>query len=191
MSLEIAENMTLSVFPAFAVTPLQLVDPARLRSEARKVADALHIKAASIAQPASSLSGGNQQKVVLAKWLMTRPAVFLMDEPTRGVDVAAKHEIYSIVDRLAANGGGVLFISSEIEELIAMCDRILVMSRGEIVGSFDRAAFDKERILRAAFREQVGSPHDRKRPSRLPTSCCGTPRPSSSSPSSSSSARRA
>ena len=155
MSLEIADNMTLSVLPAFAVTPLQVVDPARLRSEARKVADALHIKAASVAQPAGSLSGGNQQKVVLAKWLMTRPAVFLMDEPTRGVDVAAKREIYSIVDRLAANGGGVVFISSEIEELIAMCDRILVMSRGEIVGSFDRAAFDKERILRAAFREQV------------------------------------
>jgi ribose transport system ATP-binding protein len=89
----------------------------------------------------------------LAKWLMSGPSVFIMDEPTRGIDVGAKREIYAIIDRLAADGGGVLFISSEIEELLAMCDRIQVMSRGEIVGNFDRAAFDKERILRSAFRE--------------------------------------
>ena len=85
-------------------------------------------------QPAKSLSGGNQQKVVIAKWLMSEPSIFIMDEPTRGIDVGAKYEIYSIIDRLAADGGGVLFISSELEELLAMCDRILVMSRGEIVG---------------------------------------------------------
>ena len=77
-----------------------------------------------------------------------------MDEPTRGIDVAAKFEIYSIIDRLAADGGGILFISSELEELMAMCDRLLVMSRGEIVGAFERGEFDRERILRAAFREQ-------------------------------------
>ena len=93
--------------------------------------------------PAKSLSGGNQQKVVLAKWLMSEPSVFIMDEPTRGIDVGAKYEIYAIIDRLAADGGGVLFISSEIEELLAMCDRILVMSRGEIVGEFARAEFDR------------------------------------------------
>ena len=77
-----------------------------------------------------------------------------MDEPTRGIDVAAKHDVYSIMDRLAGEGGGILFITSEIEELVAICDRILVMSRGELVGAFARGAFDKERILRAAFREQ-------------------------------------
>jgi ribose transport system ATP-binding protein len=157
MSMEIAENITLAVLPALGATPLQFVDPARLRSAAGTVAASLQIKAASMAQPASSLSGGNQQKVVLAKWLMTEPSVFIMDEPTRGVDVAAKHEIYGIIDRLAGNGGGVLFISSEIEELLAMCDRILVMSRGEIVDTFHRSAFDKERILRAAFREQTAA----------------------------------
>ena len=155
MDMQIVDNMTLAVLPNFGVTPLQFVRPERLRSEAGRIADAVRIKAASITQPARSLSGGNQQKVVLAKWLMTEPAVFIMDEPTRGVDVAAKHEIYSIIDRLAGSGGGVLFISSEIEELIAMCDRILIMSRGEIVDCFDQSAFDKERILRAAFREQV------------------------------------
>ena len=104
-------------------------------------------------QPAKSLSGGNQQKVVIANWLMSDPTIFIMDEPTRGIDVAAKYEIYTIIDRLAAEGGGVLFISSELEELIAMCDRILVMSQGEIVGEFARGDFDKERILASAFRE--------------------------------------
>ncbi len=97
--------------------------------------------------------------MVLAKWLMTEPSVFILDEPTRGVDVGAKYEIYAIIDRLAAAGGGILFISSEIEELLAMCDRILVMSRGEIVGEFRAPEFDRARILAAAFREQ-GARHE-------------------------------
>ena len=77
-----------------------------------------------------------------------------MDEPTRGIDVGAKFEIYSIIDRLAAEGSSVLIISSELEELIGMCDRILVMSRGELYGEFIRDQFQEERVLRAAFREQ-------------------------------------
>ena len=153
MNMEIAENIALAALPKFGATPLQLIEQERLTSAATAVADLLGIKAGSISQPAKSLSGGNQQKVVLAKWLLSEPAVFLMDEPTRGIDVAAKREIYSIIDRLAGDGGAVLFISSEIEELIAMCDRIMVMSRGEIVGKFTRKAFDKEQILRSAFRE--------------------------------------
>ena len=88
----------------------------------------------STSQPVKSLSGGNQQKVVIAKWLLTEPSIFILDEPTRGIDVAAKYEIYSMIDQLAAGGSGMLFISSEIEEAMAMCDRIVVMSRGEIVG---------------------------------------------------------
>jgi ribose transport system ATP-binding protein len=104
------------------------------------------------------LSGGNQQKVVIAKWLLSEPTVFIMDEPTRGIDVGAKYEIYSIIDQLAAHGSGVLFISSELEELIGMCDRILVMSRGEILGEFSRDQFDAEAILQTAFRE--GAAHE-------------------------------
>ena len=154
MNMEIADNIALAALPRFGATPLRLIEQARLPRPPQRVASCFGIKAASISQQAKSLSGGNQQKVVLAKWLMSEPAVFIMDEPTRGIDVAAKHEIYSIIDRLADDGGGVLFISSEIEELLAMCDRVLVMSRGEIVGTFVREAFDKERILRAAFREQ-------------------------------------
>ena len=153
MNMSIAENIALAALPKFGMTPLQFIERSGSPRPPPQSRTSLGSRSASISQPAKSLSGGNQQKVVLAKWLMSQPAVFLMDEPTRGIDVAAKHEIYSIIDRLAGDGGGVLFISSEIEELLAMCDRILVMSRGEIVGEFARKAFDKEQILRSAFRE--------------------------------------
>ena len=98
----------------------------------------------STQSPAKNLSGGNQQKVVLAKWLLAGPAIVILDEPTRGIDVGAKLEIYPIIDGLAAEGCGMLLISSEIEEPMAMCDRILVMSRGEIVGDSRANRFDKE-----------------------------------------------
>jgi ribose transport system ATP-binding protein len=156
MSLAISENIALVSLPQFATTPLQLVNDSRLLTAANQMATALQMKSGLIDRlTAKSLSGGNQQKVVIAKWLMSNPQVFIMDEPTRGIDVSAKHEIYVIINELAAQGGGVLFISSELEELMAMCDRILVMSQGEIVGEFGRTEFDKERILRAAFREEA------------------------------------
>jgi ABC-type sugar transport system ATPase subunit len=153
MDLSIADNISLAALPAFA-SPLRVVDQSRLLEAATDVAGSIGVKAGAIErQPAMSLSGGNQQKVVLARWLLSNPILFLMDEPTRGIDVAAKYDIYTIVDRLAAGGSGVLFISSELEELIAMCDRILVMNRGEIVGEFERSTFATEPILRSAFRE--------------------------------------
>jgi ribose transport system ATP-binding protein len=154
MNVSIAENLALASLPRFGATPLQFIEQTRLTASVVAAADALQIKSTSLSQPAKSLSGGNQQKVVVAKWLMSQPTIFIMDEPTRGIDVAAKYEIYSIIDRLAAEGAGILFISSEIEELLAMCDRLLVMSKGEIVGEFGREGFDKELVLRAAFREQ-------------------------------------
>ena len=106
-------------------------------------------------QPVGSLSGGEKNVVALARVLLEEPQVLLLDDPTRGVDVGAKYEIYEIIDQIAARGTGVLFISSEIEELTGMCDRILVMGQGEILGSFDRADFDQEAILRSAFREDA------------------------------------
>ena len=102
-------------------------------------------------QAANSLSGGNQQKVVFGKWVMNAPKIFILDEPTRGVDVGAKFEIYSIIVDLAKAGSAVLMISSEIEELIGTCDRILVMSGGRITGEVPRAEFDQERILELAL----------------------------------------
>jgi ribose transport system ATP-binding protein len=154
MELPVADNISLTALPAFAVTPLRVVDRSRLLDATSEIAGAMGIKAGAIdRQRVMSLSGGNQQKVVIARWLLSSPQVFLMDEPTRGIDVGAKYDIYTIVDRLASEGNGVLFISSELEELIAMCDRILVMSRGEIVGEFERGTLVMEQILRAAFRE--------------------------------------
>jgi ribose transport system ATP-binding protein len=106
-------------------------------------------------QAVKTLSGGNQQKVVLAKWILNEPKVFILDEPTRGIDVGAKYEIYRLVNALVERGAGVLIISSEVEELIGMCDRILVMSRGAIEDTVESAQFDRERILRAALHRGV------------------------------------
>ncbi|MCP4855792.1 MAG: sugar ABC transporter ATP-binding protein [Fuerstiella sp.] len=118
----------------------------------RQAIDDLRIKVADPArQMANSLSGGNQQKVVFGKWVMNDPKIFILDEPTRGVDVGARFEIYSIIVDLAKAGSAVLLISSEIEELIGTCDRILVMSGGRITGDVPKAEFDQERILELAL----------------------------------------
>jgi len=100
---------------------------------------------------AKHLSGGNQQKVVLAKWLMREPRGFILDEPTRGIDVGAKHEVYGIINALADRGTAVLVISSELEELVGVADRIVVMARGQITAEHPRDAFDRERILDSAM----------------------------------------
>jgi ribose transport system ATP-binding protein len=158
MNSAISENIALVSLPHLAATPLQLIEDSRLLTVAHQMATALQIKSGAIDRlTAKSLSGGNQQKVVIAKWLLSKPNIFIMDEPTRGVDVGAKFEIYTLINNIAAQGGSILFISSELEELVAMCDRIVVMSQGEIVGEFARDAFDKEHILRAAFREGDGA----------------------------------
>jgi ribose transport system ATP-binding protein len=154
MNGRIGENIALAALPKFAVTPIEFIEQDRMHRATAILAEALRIKAASLELPARSLSGGNQQKVVLAKWLMSEPRIFIMDEPTRGIDVSAKFEIYTIIDRLTADARSVLFISSELEELLAICDRILVMSRGEIVGEFTRPEFSRGVILASAFREQ-------------------------------------
>jgi ribose transport system ATP-binding protein len=155
MEAPVAENLSLVAVRDFGRGPLALLDR---EAHARATEHAKHelgIRAADIArQPVKSLSGGNQQKVVIGKWLMKDPHLFVLDEPTRGVDVGAKYEIYALADRLAAAGGGVLFISSELEELLGVADRILVMSRGELVAAFT-PPFDREPILAAAFRETV------------------------------------
>jgi len=158
MHISIAENMGLVALPEFVRTMARFVKTKDVLEAVRAMIQQLKIKAASEKLPAKSLSGGNQQKVVIGKWLLSKPSVLIMDEPTRGIDVGAKYEIYLTMNKLAAEGTGVLCISSEIEELMGVCDRILVMSRGEIIRGFDRAEFDEEEILRAAFR-QNGANH--------------------------------
>jgi ribose transport system ATP-binding protein len=113
----------------------------------------LQIRLASIQQPVRELSGGNQQKVVLGKWLMREPKVLLLDEPTRGVDVGAKAEIHALLERMAADGLAVLVVSSDLRELMSLCDRMLVMSRGVLAGELAREQFDEEAILALAYQE--------------------------------------
>jgi ribose transport system ATP-binding protein len=121
------------------------------RGPAGGLIERLRIRCAdAVRQPVQQLSGGNQQKVAIGKWLARPPAALILDEPTRGIDVGAKHEIYRAILDLAAGGAGVLVISSEIEELIGLCDRILVMRRGEL-RALDGAGLDREEILRAAL----------------------------------------
>ena len=104
------------------------------REIAARFIDRLEIKAASQEQEAMNLSGGTQQKVVLSKWLAAEARVIIFDEPTRGIDVGAKSEIFQIMSRLAEEGFGIVFVSSELKEVMAMSDRILVLARGEIAG---------------------------------------------------------
>jgi inositol transport system ATP-binding protein len=109
--------------------------------------DQLRIKIASTDQLVSSLSGGNQQKVVIAKWLLSEPDIIFMDEPTRGIDVGAKHEIYKLVLELAKAGKAVLFVSSEMPELLGVCDKIMVLREGRIVGDVNAKEATQEMIM--------------------------------------------
>jgi len=110
----------------------------------------LSIRVANSQQPITALSGGNQQKVVVAKGLLTHPRVLLLDEPTRGIDVGAKSEIFAIINRLAAQKYGVIFVSSELKEVLAMSDRILVMSKGKITGEFTHQEATEEKLVAAS-----------------------------------------
>ena len=153
MTATVASNLGLVALDAHKGT-LNIVKQASLKEAVQNISKKMQIKCGNIEKSfAKSLSGGNQQKVVLGKWLLTDPNILIVDEPTRGVDVGAKYEIYKILNDIAAKGTGVLFISSEIEELMHMCDRIIVMAYGELVGSVESKDFNREDILRMAFRE--------------------------------------
>lgn len=115
----------------------------------------LRIKAASIDEPVSSLSGGNQQKVVLAKWIYTEPEILILDEPTRGIDVGAKYEIYQIVQQLADQGRAILMISSELPEILGICDRIYTMSQGRITGETKGSEATQEVLMKLMTKERV------------------------------------
>ncbi len=108
----------------------------------------INIKAGSITQPVESLSGGNQQKVVLAKWMLSEPDVLILDEPTRGIDVGAKYEIYTIINQLAESGKAIIIISSEMPELLGICDRSYVLNAGEIAGELPKEAMTQEAIMK-------------------------------------------
>ena len=110
----------------------------------------MRLKAASLDAPVSQLSGGNQQKVVLGRWLLRRPRVLLLDEPTRGIDVGAKSEIYDLIGRLVGEGLGVLLVSSELPELLGLSHRVLVLSQGRPMSILDGGAATPERVMAVA-----------------------------------------
>ena len=117
------------------------------------------IKTPSVFQIVRTLSGGNQQKVVLAKWLFRGAKVLICDEPTRGIDVGAKQEIYELLWDLAAEGRGIIVVSSDLPELIGICHRIIVFANGRIAGEVQRADFDQQRILSLAYEEYPLEPN--------------------------------
>jgi ribose transport system ATP-binding protein len=131
------------------------VDARRERAAVAEQVEALRIRTPGLATTVANLSGGNQQKVVLAKCLLTEPSVLLMDEPTRGIDVGAKAEIYALMSELAGQGAAIVTASSELPELLSMCDRILVLCEGRVTAEFAREEATQERILEAATARQV------------------------------------
>ncbi len=130
--------------------------PRRERAATIEMADALQLRAASLDMSVGELSGGNQQKVALAKWVLTRPGVLLLDEPTRGVDVGAKREIYSLMNQWTSQGIAILLVSSEMPELLAMSDRIVVMHRGRVTAELAQEQATPDSILEAAMGKRVG-----------------------------------
>jgi len=148
-AMSVAHNVTLASLPR--ASPWGVLRPGLERRSAAAQAEALSIRLASLDQDVGTLSGGNQQKVVLAKWLETRPRILLLEEPTRGVDIGAKSEIYGLMRRWTAGGMAILLISTELPELLLLCDRILALHRGRVTAEFARAEATPEGILAAAM----------------------------------------
>jgi rhamnose transport system ATP-binding protein len=146
-NLSLGDNL---VLPLRRMAGAAWIRPAADRAEAARLIDAWRIKATGPAAPPDSLSGGNQQKAVLAKWLATRPRVLMLDEPTKGVDVGAKFEIHAVIRREAAAGTACLMVSSDLPEVLALADRVVVMREGRVVGELTGANTSEEAVMRLA-----------------------------------------
>jgi ribose transport system ATP-binding protein len=150
----VADNIVVAAPEKVSRLPGVIPPSARARA-ARRFISALKIKTPGTGQRVRNLSGGNQQKVVLAKWLLTDADIFIFDEPTRGIDVGAKVEVYRLMNDLLRNGAAILMISSELPEVLGMSDRILVMREGRIVAEFDRESATQEAVMTYAAAESV------------------------------------
>jgi ABC-type sugar transport system ATPase subunit len=145
--MEVVKNITLAALDQIGTGPV--IDSDKEHSLARRYAEDLDIRTPSLDRLVETLSGGNQQKVVLARWLCSNSKVLILDDPTRGIDVGAKEEVFRLVDRLASEGMGILYLTSEIREARTLCDRLLIMSNGRIVKAADPASSEDE-IMTAA-----------------------------------------
>jgi ABC-type sugar transport system ATPase subunit len=161
----VAENASLAALRRF-LNRLTVVKRQVERQAVTEVVHTLNIKTPTIETQVAYLSGGNQQKVVLGKFMLTEIALFLLDEPTRGIDVGAKAEVYSLVSQMAKDGIAFLLVSSEMPELLAVCDRIYVLCDGRLTGEFRREEFDQEAIMEAAtrFADKVNSQNGKQTP---------------------------
>ncbi|MCC7024946.1 MAG: sugar ABC transporter ATP-binding protein, partial [Thermomicrobiales bacterium] len=151
--LSVADNVVMAA-PEKLPAPPGLVPPSLRTRVANRFIEALRIRTPSASQRVVNLSGGNQQKVVLAKWLLTEADIFFFDEPTRGIDVGAKVEVYRLMNELLARGAAIVMISSELPEVLGMSDRIVVMREGRIVAEMDGASATQERIMTLAASEE-------------------------------------
>jgi rhamnose transport system ATP-binding protein len=142
-------NVTLATLKRYT-NALGLIDQDKERADAEALRQRLGIRAPSLSTPVSQLSGGNQQKTMLAKWLNTHPKVLILDEPTRGIDVGAKADVHMFIDELATSGISIILISSDLPEVIAMSDRVAVMREGRLTGIYSRREATQERIMAAA-----------------------------------------
>jgi rhamnose transport system ATP-binding protein len=152
----IASNVSLPILPR--LFPRLFVRSARERELAERYAAEFDVRMTSVDQLVSALSGGNQQKVVIAKWLATQPRLLILDEPTRGIDIGAKVEVHRIIFELAAAGLGIILISSDLPEVLAMSDRILVMHEGRVTAELGRAEATEERVMFAATGQTTSAP---------------------------------
>lgn len=159
MTLSVSHNMILASLKKYLNRFRMFLLRSKERKAVNTLIEELSIRVTDPENLVSSLSGGNQQKVVVAKGLLTNPKVLMLDEPTRGIDVGAKHEVFEIMENLAAQGYGILFVSSELKEIMAMSDRILVMSKGKITGEFTREEATEAKLINASV---VGIGSDNK-----------------------------
>ncbi len=149
---DVKNNTTLANLKAVAKNAV--INQPKELNVANEYRDNLNIKCSSVLQKTINLSGGNQQKVVLSKWLFANPEILILDEPTRGIDVGAKYEIYTIINRLASEGKGIVVVSSELPEILGLCDRIYVMSEGKIIAEMPAAAASQEAIMTSIMQQQ-------------------------------------
>jgi ribose transport system ATP-binding protein len=148
--LESSVQHNLSLPSLDRLSTLRIIRPRQETVLAQNMCDRLRVRTPRLSQPVGLLSGGNQQKVVLGKWLALKPRVLILDEPTRGVDVGARSEIYALMDQLAGDGVAILMISSDLEEVLGMSDRVLVLHEGRLAGELPRAALSEEAVMRLA-----------------------------------------
>jgi rhamnose transport system ATP-binding protein len=153
LPINLTHNITLPILEQFARH--SWLDQQAERKTAREFAHRIEVKAAGLWQKAQELSGGNQQKVVLGKWLATQPRILILDEPTHGIDVGTKAAIHQLMSRLAGQGLAILMISSELPEILGMSDRVLVMCEGRFTGEFSRNEATQEKIMTAAVKRET------------------------------------